>query len=298
MADCPFNPAAENVADLIYRFGSLQYEKWVNAPSICMDYVSSDYVIFHVPLTPEAVSMRTHPYYMIPSLFTPLDYDAMEAAGILSAFNSPALGNRGEGVLIGLVDTGIDYRSPLFKNSDGTTRIAGIWDQSVPTDPDILPPGVPDYYPMGGASYGTEYTREQINEALAAEDPLSVVPTADTEGHGTFLAGLAAGNSAPQEDFTGAAPRAELAVVKLKPAKQYLRDFYLIPPSATAFQENDIMMGIKYLRMMADRLRKPLVILLALGSNSGSHLGTSPLSQVAQNYGGFFGIRNSDRRRQ
>ena len=105
MADCPFNPAAENVADLIYRFGSLQYEKWVNTPSICMDYVSSDYVIFHVPLTPEAVSMRTHPYYMIPSLFTPLDYDAMEAAGILSAFNSPALGNRGEGVLIGLVDT-------------------------------------------------------------------------------------------------------------------------------------------------------------------------------------------------
>ena len=79
-------------------------------------------------------------------------------------------------MLIGLVDTGIDYRSPLFKNTDGTTRIAGIWDQSVPTDPDILPPGVPDYYPMGGASYGTEYTREQINEALAAEDPLSVVP--------------------------------------------------------------------------------------------------------------------------
>ena len=290
MADCPFNPAAENVADLIYRFGSLQYEKWFNTPSICMDYVSSDYVIFHMPLTPEAVSMRVHPYYMIPSLFTPLDYEAMEAAGILSAFNSPALGNRGEGVLIGLVDTGIDYRSPLFKNTDGTTRIAGIWDQSVPTDPDILPPGVPDYYPMGGASYGTEYTREQINEALAAEDPLSVVPSVDTEGHGTFLAGLAAGNSAPQEDFTGAAPRAELAVVKLKPAKQYLRDFYLIPPSATAFQENDIMMGIKYLRMMADRLRKPLVILLALGSNSGSHLGTSPLSQVAQNYGGFFGI--------
>lgn len=290
MPDCPFNPAAENIADLIYRFGSLQSERWNNTSSLCADYVSSDYIILHMPLTPDAVSMRVHPYYMIPSLFSPLDYNAMEASGILSAFNSPALNNQGKGVLIGLVDTGIDYRSPLFQNPDGTTRIAGIWDQSVPIEEDVLPAGVPDYYPMGGASYGTEYTREQINKALASDDPLSLVSTQDTIGHGTFLAGLAAGSSIPQEDFTGAAPEAELAVVKLKPAKKYLRDFYLIPSDAPAFQENDIMMGIKYLRMMADRLKKPLVILLAMGSNSGSHIGTSPLSQVTQNYSGFFGI--------
>lgn len=290
MPDCPFNPAAENIADLIYRFGSLQSERWNNTSSLCADYVSSDYIILHMPLTPDAVSMRVHSYYMIPSLFSPLDYNAMEASGILSAFNSPALNNQGKGVLIGLVDTGIDYRSPLFQNPDGTTRIAGIWDQSVPIEEDVLPTGVPDYYPMGGSSYGTEYTREQINEALASDDPLSLVPTQDTIGHGTFLAGLAAGSSIPQEDFTGAAPEAELAVVKLKPAKKYLRDFYLIPSDAPAFQENDIMMGMKYLRMMADRLKKPLVILLAMGSNSGSHIGTSPLSQVTQNYSGFFGI--------
>lgn len=290
MPDCPFNPAAENIADLIYRFGSLQSERWNNTSSLCADYVSSDYIILHMPLTPDAVSMRVHSYYMIPSLFSPLDYNAMEASGILSAFNSPALNNQGKGVLIGLVDTGIDYRSPLFQNPDGTTRIAGIWDQLVPIEEDVLPTGVPDYYPMGGSSYGTEYTREQINEALASDDPLSLVPTQDTIGHGTFLAGLAAGSSIPQEDFTGAAPEAELAVVKLKPAKKYLRDFYLIPSDAPAFQENDIMMGIKYLRMMADRLKKPLVILLAMGSNSGSHIGTSPLSQVTQNYSGFFGI--------
>ena len=290
MPDCPFNPAAENIADLIYRFGSLQSERWNNTSSLCADYVSSDYIILHMPLIPDAVSMRVHPYYMIPSLFSPLDYNAMEASGILSAFNSPALNNQGKGVLIGLVDTGIDYRSPLFQNPDGTTRIAGIWDQSVPIEEDVLPAGVPDYYPMGGSSYGTEYTREQINEALASDDPLSLVPTQDTIGHGTFLAGLSAGSSIPQEDFTGAAPEAELAVVKLKPAKKYLRDFYLIPSDAPAFQENDIMMGIKYLRMMADRLKKPLVILLAMGSNSGSHIGTSPLSQVTQNYSGFFGI--------
>lgn len=78
MPDCPFNPAAENIADLIYRFGSLQSERWNNTSSLCADYVSSDYIILHMPLTPDAVSMRVHPYYMIPSLFSPLDYNAME----------------------------------------------------------------------------------------------------------------------------------------------------------------------------------------------------------------------------
>ena len=52
MPDCPFNPAAENIADLIYRFGSLQSERWNNTSSLCADYVSSDYIILHMPLTP------------------------------------------------------------------------------------------------------------------------------------------------------------------------------------------------------------------------------------------------------
>ena len=63
---------------MIYRFGSLQSERWNNTSSLCADYVSSDYIILHMPLTPDAVSMRVHPYYMIPSLFSPLDYNAME----------------------------------------------------------------------------------------------------------------------------------------------------------------------------------------------------------------------------
>lgn len=69
---------------------------------------------------------------------------------------------------------------------------------------------------------------------------------------------------------------ADLAIVKLKPAKKYLRDYYLISEDTPAFQENDIMMGIKYLRVIADRFRRPLVTLLGLGTNYGSHTGTSP----------------------
>ena len=71
-----------------------------------------------------------------------------------------------------------------------------------------------------------------------------------------------------------------LAVVKLKPAKQYLRDYFLIPDDATAFQENDLMLGIRYLIDTAIRLRMPLVICISLGSNQGSHTGNTPLEEV------------------
>ena len=291
MPSCILNTASEEVADFIYRFGSLQNNLRDPEQFPCVDYVSNDYAIFYTPLQDALpISLERQPYYSIPGLFTLLDDSAMEASGILAALQTPALSNMGKGVLIGIVDTGINYTSPVFRNEDGTTRILGIWDQTLPEDASKPTPGVPDYYPMGGASYGTEFTREEINIALTSDDPFALVPSKDTNGHGTYLAGLAAGKAFPLQNFTGAAPMADLAVVKLKPAKKYLRDYYLIPENATAFQENDIMMGIKYLRVIADRFRQPLVILLGLGSNYGSHTGTSPLSQVTQNYGGFFGI--------
>ncbi len=291
MPSCTLNPASEEVADFIYRFGSLQNNLRDPEQFPCVDYVSNDYAIFYTPLRDALpISLERQPYYSIPGLFALLDDSAMEASGILAALQTPALSHMGKGVLIGIVDTGIDYTSPVFRNEDGTTRILGLWDQTLPEDTSGPAPGVPEYYPMGGASYGTEFTREDINAALASDDPFALVPSRDTNGHGTYLAGLAAGKAFPLQNFTGAAPMADLAIVKLKPAKKYLRDYYLIPENATAFQENDIMMGIKYLRVIADRYRQPLVILLGLGSNYGSHTGTSPLSQVTQNYGGFFGI--------
>lgn len=279
MADCPFNSASENIADFIYRYGSQAQIIGNPADIPCIDSISSDFSVIYTPLdTVEPISLRSYSYYSIPGLYTLLDSSSMESSGILSTFSSPALGNRGRGVIIGIIDTGIDYTNPLFLRPDGTTRINSIWDQSIPEDTSMIPPGVPDRFPSSGASYGTEYTREQINEALSSDNPLSVVPSTDTNGHGTFLAGIAAGNMLPEQDFTGAAPECELVIVKLKPAKQYLRDFYLVSSGADAYQENDIMMGVKYLRVEAFRQRKPIVILLGIGSNLGAHEGTSPLS--------------------
>lgn len=248
-----------------------------------MDFVSTDFSIIYTPLdTVEPISLSKFTYYSIPGLYTLLDSSSMDASGILATHASPALSNQGRGVIIGIIDTGIDYTNPLFRNQDGTTRILSIWDQSLPEDKSLLPAGVPNRYNASGATYGTEYTREQINEALESDNPLTVVPSTDTNGHGTFLAGIAAGGVLPNQDFTGAAPECELVIVKLKPAKQYLRDFYLVSNDADAYQENDIMMGIKYLRVEAYSQRKPLVVLLGIGSNLGSHEGTSPLNVMIQ----------------
>ena len=290
MADCPFNSADENIADFIYRIGSQQQIIGNPADIPCMDYVNDEYNIIYTPLdTVTPISLARYSYYTVPGLFSLLDSSSMEASGILTTFAAPALGNRGRGTLIGIVDTGIDYTNPLFRYSDGSTRIVGLWDQSIPAGADAVPSGVPAYYELSGASYGTEFTREQINEALASDSPLDLVPSTDTNGHGTFLAGIAAGTSLPEQDFTGAAPECELVVVKLKQAKRYLRDFYLVSQEADAYQENDIMMGIKYLRVAAFRLSRPLIILIALGSNLGSHEGTSPLSGVVQDASRFLG---------
>ena len=106
------------------------------------------------------------------------------------------------------------------------------------------------------------------------------MPSVDTNGHGTSLAATAAGNSMPEEEFSGAAPEADLLIVKLKPAKEYLRELYLIPPETEVFQEDDIMLGISFAVKFATENRRPLSVCLGLGTSQGSHRGESPLCQL------------------
>lgn len=217
-------------------------------------------------------------YYAIPKLFTALDTTSLEVSGILQVQTQPLLGYKGKGVLLGFIDTGIDYTLSAFRHSDGRTRILRIWDQTIRTGT-----------PPENILYGSEYTEAQINEALSADDPYSVVPSRDEDGHGTVMAGIAAGSPDFSRDFIGAAPEADIVVVKLKPAKQNLRDFYLIPQGSLAFQETDIMMSIRYLLQVSYVLQKPVVICLGLGTTQGSHSGLSPLSQILSYYSSFTG---------
>ena len=221
----------------------------------------------------DPILLERYPYNSVPKCYTLIDTGALEAAGIIQIQNYPTLELQGSGVLIGFVDTGIDYQNPIFRNLDGSTRIAGLWDQTIQ-----------DGMPPNGFYYGTEYREEDINQALRTENPLELVPSIDGNSHGTFLASVAAGGAAESAQFLGAAPESQIAVVKLKPAKQYLRDFYFIQTDAPCYQENDIMLGVTYLNQLAEELGLPLVICIALGTNMGSHTAGSPLTGLLDIY--------------
>ena len=259
-------------ADFIERFFPFAYNQILENDSDCYDFVNYEYVIWHRPLSEVLpLSIQRDGYDSIPNLYTILDTSNLDSAGISRAAEQPLLGNKGRGTLIGIVDTGIDYTNPLLRYPDGSTRIAAIWDQTIPGDGLITPD------PIDALHYGSVYPRARINQALRSKEPHTLVPTSDPLRHGTQMALVAAGSEDPDAFFSGAAPEAELVVVRLKPARSYLRDFFLIREDAIAFQENDIMLGIKFLLYIARQEQKPLVILLGLGTNTGSHSGTSPL---------------------
>lgn len=221
----------------------------------------------------DPITLPKYSYNSIPKCYAPISMETLNQTGILPVQNYPTLQLKGNGILIGFMDSGIDYTNKVFRNLDGSTRIAAIWDQTVQSGT-----------PPRDFSYGSEYTQEQINSALQSEEPLELVPSTDESGHGTYAASLAAGGADAGEQFLGAAPEAAIAMVKLKQAKQYLRDYYFIPGNAICYQETDLMLGLKYLNDLADSLGMPLVICITCGSSMGGHIGTLPLSFLIEGY--------------
>ncbi|MBP3926435.1 MAG: S8 family peptidase, partial [Clostridium sp.] len=126
-------------------------------------------------------------------------------------------------------------------------------------------------------------------QALQSDMPFSRIPSADENGHGTFLAGIAAGGENQAQNFMGAAPGANLIIIRLKPAKKYLRELFVIPEGPDIYQENDIMLAVRYALERSQRLFNiPLSICIGLGNGTGSHFGTSPLSQYLNEAGRKF----------
>lgn len=259
---------SNDYADLLIEYnGNMDVFKYY--PSGTINFINRDFAVLHIPvyfMTED--SINRYGYFSIPTCFGLLSscqdtsYEAVEKKDTTQDILT------GQGVLIGIIDTGIDYRNPVFMNSDNTTRIVSIWDQTIESD----------NYPEG-FYYGTEYSREQINEALKNPAPLTVVPSTDDLGHGTALAGVAAGSPDSQSGFSGVAPGAEFIIVKLKSAKPYLKEFFIIPENAICYQENDIIFGVKYLSQIAGSLNRPLVISLGIGTGQSDHTGNRIISR-------------------
>lgn len=196
------------------------------------------------------------------------DPSALVDSGIRQ-LQGPPLNLRGNGTVVAIIDTGIEYDNAAFLDVNGNSRILAIWDQTVQSGT-----------PPQGLLFGTEYTREDINRALASENPIEVVETNDPLRHGTIMAGLAAGSIVNGgSTYIGAAPEADIVIVKLKECKPYLREFYFVPENVPAYEEGDIMLGINYANRFAIEFRRPVVICLGIGTNMGDHAGNSFLGK-------------------
>lgn len=265
---------SEDVRDFIGNHVRTAFFNSIADQALCRQEAGFDYTCFYLPSNvADPVTLSRYSYASIPRCYSPADMAALNQAGILPVQNYPTLQLKGRGVLIGFMDSGIDYQSELFQNLDGSTRIEAIWDQTVQ-----------DGTPPAQFAYGSEYTREMIDNALRSEDPLSIVPSVDETGHGTYAASLAAGGADAQQQFLGAAPEASIAVVKLKQAKKYLRDYYFIPEDSVCYQETDLMLALRYLNDLADSLDVPLVVCITCGTSLGGHIGTLPLPFLIDGY--------------
>lgn len=251
-----------------YALGDAENVELLRAafPNLIFRRITNDIYTVQVPEGSEAefIALNQEIGFIVEA--TPYGLNASEALEVsnISIFHNYPYGElRGTGILIGFVDTGIDYTNTLFQNANGTTRIVSIWDQTIPGNP-------PENY-----GYGSQYSEADINQALQSEDPYSVVPSRDEIGHGTFLAGIAAGNDQTNPaGFVGGAPDAGIIMVKLRQASESIRNAYLIKEDTPAYQSNDLLTGINYLLDVAFRLNQPLVICIGVGKNFGVHNGS------------------------
>lgn len=181
----------------------------------------------------------------------------------------------GKGILLAVIDSGIDYTNRNFRNADGSTRILALWDQTVSPDAEK------GFFPPEGFVTGTEFTREQINAALREADPLrqyELVPSRDSSGHGTAVAGIAAGAAAnvtggvANNNYEGVAPESELLIVKLG------------TPRENSFpRTTEMMRAVTYVVRKAQSINRPVAINLSFGNTYGAHDGSSLLERFLDN---------------
>ena len=203
-----------------------------------------NFAIITIP-TNKLIELASSPliqYLELPKIFYFTDNKSNTSSCVPQA--ESVYGLDGEGILVGFIDSGIDFTHPAFKNDDGTTRIEYIYDLN-----------------DGGAIYN----KEKINEALKSNDPYFVVNSYDVTGHGTHVAGIACGGGIINKDYYGVATKSSIAMIKVARSKYAISTF--------------IMKGLKFLVDKSKELNMPLVVNMSLSTNDGAHNGSSLLEQ-------------------
>lgn len=259
--------------ELIVKYhGSLDILKELD---IQVEYLIAGYAILTVPeqLVDRMVELEQIEYVEKPKRYfyeveAPTDNSCIAQV----MFRDPFL--TGAGTLIAVLDSGIDYRMPEFRKEDGSTRIRYLWDQTLRPDETAVQ-GEEDpnlsRRPPEGYRIGVEFDADQINQALAASgmEQFALLPSVDASGHGTAVAGIAAGNS---PSYHGVAPEAELLIIKLG-----------LPDASSFPRTTEIMRGVTYAVRKGIALQKPLVINLSFGNTYGAHDGSSLIERFLDN---------------
>ncbi|MEG0775187.1 S8 family peptidase [Clostridium sp.] len=220
---------------------------------------------------PEIISVQPNGIYTLSELIVDTDISKK------SAFYEKNIPYNGEGVIVGIIGTGIDYLNPRFINEKGESRIVAIWDQTLRIGPS------PFIYP-----YGTEFRNENINNAIKTKQlgnsPYAIVPHRDEVGYGTAIAGIIGGSLGEDDILSSIAPKCQFAVVKLAEAQESpLRFAGVVKDVSNVYQTTDVASAIRYLAELQAELKKPMVVYLSLGTNFGGRNGDTVLERYIDN---------------
>ncbi|MCM1307375.1 MAG: S8 family peptidase [Butyrivibrio sp.] len=247
---------SEEYVEFILREGEYTRRALEPLDDYCISRISPKWLLasFNTKYVSEPTNEAVT-YENLPKLYGLSDINAVNTTGVAAIREQPVLGLYGQSTYVAVIDTGINWRHEAFINEDGSTRIEVMWDQES----------------------NTVYTSEQINRALRGEE--ADIPLDDI-GHGSYMAGIAAGRANRAAGFSGVAPSAGLIVVKLRQAKKFLRDFYLIKDGVPAYSESDIIRAVAFVSDYAEKSKITVSYILGLGTSLGSHIGASPLCDI------------------
>ncbi|WP_460297414.1 S8 family peptidase [Clostridium perfringens] len=284
LVQCP-NFLSEDSPDYLVEYRGNLKEELEKIPYACGDSITDTLGVVSTPSqylkqlrkdVPSILYIQTRVPYVLQEV------SPQETDNISTIVNNPYLGLDGSGVIVGIVDTGIDYLNKEFMREDDTSRILTIWDQKSTKKPN------------DSVYVGSIFTNEDINNAIKIKsdggNPYDLVDSRDEIGHGTKLASIV-GARGYNRTIKGIAPNCDFAIVKLLTSLSYEKAFRENGiESIPVYNEAEIIAGIEYLKNYAISVNRPLVICLAIGCTEASHDGRGLFSRYLTTIGSIRGV--------